>query len=143
MIKELFVEKISDLVNILAEIRQNFEKECPDSIVVKFKETISKEDMLNSLKELWQFEIDSDHTIDILIKNLSYDYRKEALRLALQTENLKNPIFLANVFFTMTMIENAINIAMIKSDVLFLDSIELNIKNGGKNKYKYFSFVKA
>lgn len=98
--KEFKIENLSQVSDIVDDIKLNFDKEEKDqeSILVKFDDNISINDLLESLKMLWQFEIDSEHTIDILIKNLSYDHRKEALGLALKTEQLKNPIFLMNVF---------------------------------------------
>lgn len=98
MTKEICIENASNLMNIITSIKGNFEQENPSNIVIRFKEDITKEDMLLSLKELWKFEVDTGHTVDILIKNLPYDYRKDALGLALKTENLQNPIFLSNVF---------------------------------------------
>ena len=98
MTKELFIEKLSDLQSILAYLKDNCEKQESEDVVVKFKETISQDDLLESLKELWNFEIESNKDVTILIKNLSYDLRKEALRLALKTETIKNQIFLMNIF---------------------------------------------
>lgn len=96
----LTITSASELTDIIAKIKENFAKEVneQDSIVIKFDDSISKDDLLESLKQLWQYEIDDNHTIDILIKNLSYDHRKSALGLALKTPQLKNPIFLMNVF---------------------------------------------
>lgn len=98
--KEFKIENLSQIDNIIESIKENFEKEenSQESILIKFNDNISKEDFLECLKQLWQYEINSNHTIDILIKNLSYDYRKEALGLALKTPELKNPIFLMNIF---------------------------------------------
>lgn len=98
MTKEICIENASNLVDIVISIKDIFEQKNPSNIIIRFKEDIAKEDMLLSLKELWKFEVDTGHTIDILIKNLPYDYRKDALGLALKTENLKNQIFLMNIF---------------------------------------------
>lgn len=98
MSKEFIIENLADLTKTLTEIKSNFEKEEPENIIVRFKDIVTQNDLLESLKQLWQFEIDSEHTIDILVKNLSYDLRKEALRLALKTSTLRDPIFLANIF---------------------------------------------
>ena len=67
-------------------------------MLVSFNKVKDKETFLESLKQLWQYEIESGHTVTILIKNLSYDYRKEALGCALKTPELKNPVFLMNIF---------------------------------------------
>ena len=95
MTKELFIEQESDLATALDYIKNSDKSE---NIEIRFKDTVSKETLLKSLQELWAYEIESDHILDIFIKNLSYDFRKDALGLALKTENLKNPIFLMNVF---------------------------------------------
>lgn len=98
MTKELLIKNDLDLTSVLQYINDNFSKPEPESIIVKFKEDIEESCLLESLKQIWDFESNSKHTVDILIKNLSYDMRKEALRLALKTENLHNPVFLSNVF---------------------------------------------
>lgn len=99
-IKELVIENFAQTQEIIDVIESNFAKNENEqaSIVVKYSDSISVEDLLNSLKSLWQYETNSDHTLDILIKNLSYEHRKEALRAALQNVELKDPIFLMNVF---------------------------------------------
>lgn len=98
--KEFTLLSIEELSNTINYIKDNFNKEIEEqeNIIIRFDNNISKEDFLSCLKQLWQFEIDSNHTIDILIKNLSYDYRKEALGCALKTPELRNPIFLMNIF---------------------------------------------
>jgi hypothetical protein len=98
--KEFVINNLSQFNTILIEIQQTFESAPVDSVnvIVKFTENIVKSDFLECLKQLWQYEINSGHTLDILIKNLSYDYRKEALGYALKTPQLRNPIFLQNVF---------------------------------------------
>lgn len=98
--KEFVINNLSQLDAVLAEIQRNFEQSSGDQIdvIIKFTEDITKNDLLECLKRLWQYEITTGHTLDILIKNLSYDYRKEALGCALKTPQLKNPIFLQNVF---------------------------------------------
>lgn len=98
--KEFVINNLSQLDAILAEIQRNFEQSSGDQIdvIIKFTEDITKNDLLECLKRLWQYEITTEHTLDILIKNLSYDCRKEALGCALKTPQLKNPIFLQNVF---------------------------------------------
>lgn len=98
--KEFKIENISQIAAVLSAIKANFEKDFDnqESIVVRYIDDISIEDLLESLKQLWQYEIDTEHTFDILIKNLSYEHRKKALSQALHTENLKDPIFLLNVY---------------------------------------------
>ena len=99
-VKEFIIENLLQLEEIIKLIKSNFEQdlEKQNSIIIRFSDNINKEDFLESLKQLWQYEIDSNHTIDILIKNLSYEYRKDALGCALKTSELKNPIFLMNIF---------------------------------------------
>lgn len=99
-IKTFEIETLEQAEDIVALIKNNFEKEENDQecIVIKYKDTISVDDLLKSLGLLWNFEINSGHTIDILIKNLSYEHRKSALGLALKTEQIRNPIFLMNIF---------------------------------------------
>ena len=98
--KEFKIESLSQTSIIIEDIKKNFDKKESEQelIIVKFDDNISIEDLLKSLKILWDFEINSNHTIDILIKNLSYEHRKSALGLALKTEQIKNPIFLMNIF---------------------------------------------
>lgn len=99
-IKEFKISAISEVSAIVDAIKANFDKEESEraKIVIRFDDNIAKDDFIESLKILFDFEIQSGFTIDILIKNLSYDYRKEALGLALKTPELRNPIFLMNVF---------------------------------------------
>ena len=99
-IKELKILNLAQTDSVIEAIKVNFEKEESeqDNIIVRYEDSITVEDLVDSLKILWEYETNSDHTIDILIKNLSYDHRKEALRAALKNENLRNPIFLQNVF---------------------------------------------
>lgn len=100
MTKEFVISDLSQLNTSLIEIRNSFEQQTTNqiSLAVKFTENITKNDFLECLTQLWQYEIASGHTLDILIKNLSYDYRKTALGQALKTPQLKNPIFLQNIF---------------------------------------------
>ena len=125
--KELFIENLTDVNTVIADIKANFEKEEneQDAIIIRYKDTVSKEDFLESLKLLWQYEIDSNHTIDILIKNLSYDYRKDALGLALKTPALKNPTFLMNVYCIIKG-NNTFDEAYFEHEQVFLnDEVEL------------------
>ena len=100
MNKEFTIENLSQLEAILMAIAANFDKPADEqeSIIVRFDDKISVEDLIAILKRLWQYETDSGHTIDILIKNLPYSHRKTALGCALKTPELKNPVFLMNVF---------------------------------------------
>lgn len=95
---EFKVENFAQIDGFIAEFNALFEKGDNKGIVVRFESTVSVDELVKSLKQLWQFEIDSKHTIDILIKNLSYEHRKAALKAALETEDLRNPIFLQNIF---------------------------------------------
>lgn len=99
-IKEFKIETLSQVDAVLAAIKANFAKEEAEqeAIIVRFDDKIAAEDLVTSLNKLWQCEIDSGHTIDILIKNLSYNCRKSALGAALKTKSLKNPVFLQNIF---------------------------------------------
>lgn len=98
--KEFKISSISELAGIIDSIRINFDKEEDqrDEITVRFDDNIEKNEFLECLKTLFEYEINSGFTVNILIKNLSYDYRKEALSLALKTEEIRNPIFLMNIF---------------------------------------------
>lgn len=97
---EVKIENLAQIDAIINNFEDNFKKEeaKQQSIVVRFDEKISVEDLLVILKRFWEFEVASNHTIDILIKNLSYEHRKAALGEALKTTQLRNPIFLMNVF---------------------------------------------
>jgi len=99
-VMELKIENLAQVEAAIKAFDDNFKKEEAEqqSIIVRFDEKISVEDLVETLKKLWEFEVTSNHTIDILIKNLSYAHRKEALRAALCNTSLKNPIFLTNVF---------------------------------------------
>ena len=100
MAKEYKITNILEVEGIVAEIKSNFDKveSEREQIYVKFDDNISKDDFIKTLSILFDYEITSGFTVDILIKNLSYDYRKDALGLALKTPELKNPMFLMNVF---------------------------------------------
>lgn len=100
MAKEYKITNILEVESIVAEIKSNFDKveSEREQICVKFDDNITKDDFIKALSILFDYEITSGFTVDILIKNLSYDYRKEALSLALKTPELKNPIFLMNIF---------------------------------------------
>lgn len=99
-VQELTISNISQLKSILDQIRENFEKPVVEQnkISVKFVDTIVEDDLLKCLAQLWQYETVSTHSIEIIIKNLSYDLRKAALRLALKTSDLVDPVFLQNIF---------------------------------------------
>lgn len=99
-VQELTISNISQLKSILDQIRENFEKPVVEQnkILVKFVDTIVEDDLLKCLAQLWQYETVSTHSIEIIIKNLSYDLRKAALRLALKTPDLADPVFLQNIF---------------------------------------------
>lgn len=99
-IQEVKIENLSQIEGVLVSLKENFSKEEAEqsSYVIKFDEKIEISDLTACLKELWQYEIDSEHTIDILIKNLSYQHRCEALRLALKTPEISDPMFLSNLF---------------------------------------------
>ena len=98
--KEFIIENIAQLEQVAIEIKDNFAKEnsAQCGIVVKFDKNITVDDLLVILKGLWKVENECKHTIDILIKDLSYEHRYKALGCALQTVNLRNPIFLSNIF---------------------------------------------
>ena len=100
MAKEYKITNILEVEGIVAETKSNFDKveSEREQIYVKFDDNISKDDFIKTLSILFDYEITSGFTVDILIKNLSYDYRKDALGLALKTPELKNPMFLMNVF---------------------------------------------
>jgi hypothetical protein len=72
--------------------------EIASEITVRFADDIAKDVFIESLKILWEYEITSGKSLVILIKNLSYEYRKDALSLALKTPSLQNLVFLQNVF---------------------------------------------
>lgn len=99
-IMEVKIENLAQIDAIINNFEDNFKKEEAEqqSIIVRFDEKISVEDLLVALKRFWEFEVAFNHTIDILIKNLSYEHRKAALGEALKTTQLRNPIFLMNVF---------------------------------------------
>lgn len=99
-IMEVKIENLAQIDAIINNFEDNFKKEEAEqqSIIVRFDEKISVEDLLVALKRFWEFEVASNHTIDILIKNLSYEHRKASLGAALKNAQLKNPIFLMNVF---------------------------------------------
>lgn len=98
--KEILINNDMQIESVVKTISDNFAKEEKDqeNIIVRYDGSINRDLFLESLKSLFQYEIDSGYTIDILIKNLPYDYRKDALGCALKTPELKNPIFLMNVF---------------------------------------------
>ena len=90
--KEFKLTSIRESAETINAIKENFDKklEEQENIVVRFDDSIVKNEFLECLKILFDFEIQSGFTIDILIKNLSYEYRKEALSLALKTEAVEN-----------------------------------------------------
>ena len=98
--KELIVKTSVDIDEVLNTIKCGFEKENELQVayIVRFDESITVDDLKECLSKLWEYETASCHTIDILIKNLSYEHRKEALRLALKTPTIRNNIFLTNIF---------------------------------------------
>ena len=99
-IQEVKIENLSQLDGILTSLKENFAKEQEEQapIIVRFDDNIEVSDLVECLKGLWKFEVDENHTIDILIKNLSYKHRCEALREALNTPDIVDPIFLSNIF---------------------------------------------
>ena len=64
-IKTFEIETLEQAEDIVALIKNNFEKEENDQecIVIKYKDTISVDDLLKSLGLLWNFEINSGHLI--------------------------------------------------------------------------------
>lgn len=99
-INEIKITSVQELSAVFKVIKENFDKALDEQEIIKvcFSNDIDREEFLECLKQLWQYEIDSKNTVNILIKNLSYDYRKEALSLALKTPEIRNPIFLMNIF---------------------------------------------
>lgn len=99
-IMEFKIENLAQIDGVIKAFDENFKEEeaKQQSCLVRFDEKITVEDLLESLKKLWEFEVTSNHTIDILIKNLSYEHRKASLGAALKNTQLKNPIFLMNIF---------------------------------------------
>lgn len=98
--EEFEIKNLTEVDTVIAAIKANFEKVENEqaSIVIKYNPEITVEDLEKSLELLWKYEIESEHTVDILIKNLSYGHRKAALGCALKTSQLRNPIFLQNIF---------------------------------------------
>lgn len=100
MEKEITINNLEQVDAVIAAISDNFVKqqEEQEHIIVKFDENITENQLVECLQKLWNYEIKEDKDIEILISNLSYNHRKEALRSALKTPQLKNSIFLMNVF---------------------------------------------
>lgn len=98
--QEVKVQNLAQIDEVLASLKENFAKEQNEQLayIIRFDEKIEVSDFVSCLTKLFEYEIESNHTIDILIKNLSYKHRLEALRLALNTPNLINSLFLSNVF---------------------------------------------
>lgn len=154
-IKEFKIENLSQANSIIEEIKEVFKNDTEKTatIAVKFDDNIEENDFLESLKLLWQYEIDFDNNLDILIKNLSYDYRKKALSLALKTSSLKDLNFLMNVFCLIkgynTFDEGYFSHekVFINDEVEFLDifdDLEEEIKEVTKNVVEYYiSMIKT
>ena len=147
--KEFIVKNFAEIDAILAAIKASFEQESVSNVanVVKFDKDISVDDLKQCLSKLWEYETDSEHTIDILIKNLSYAHRREALRLALKTPNLRNNIFLTNIFCLVKQ-SNTFEEAYFEHEQVFLndevelldilDDLEVEIAEVTKNLAEYY-----
>lgn len=125
--KEFTIKAFTDVDAILNTIKSGFEQENTSKIayIVRFDKDISIDDLKACLLKLWEYETNSNHTIDILIKNLSYDHRKEALRLALKTPSIRNNIFLTNIFCLVKQ-SNTFEEAYFEHEQVFInDEVEL------------------
>lgn len=123
---EIIIKNKDEIDSICNTIKTAFDNEekSPISVIVRFDENIDTEDLKVCLEVLWKNENESNHSIDILIKNLSYEKRREALRIALKTENLSNKIFLMNVF-CLVKGYNTFDEAYFESEQVFLnDEVE-------------------
>ena len=155
LIEEFKIENLSQVNDIIVKAKEIFEKDIEKQtiITVRFDSNIAETDFLESLKLLWTYEVDSDNNIDIIIKNLSYDYRKKALSLALKTPELKDLNFLMNVFCLIkgynTFDESYFNHekVFINDEVEFLDifdDLEKEIEEVTKNIVEYYiSMIKT
>lgn len=152
-IKEFKIENLSQINSIIEEIKEVFKKDTNETITVRFDNNITENDLLESLKVLWQYEIDSNNNLDISIKNLSYDYRKKALSLALKTTNLKDLNFLMNVFCLIKGY-NTFDEGYFKHEKVFIndevefldifDDLDEEIKEVTKNVVEYYiSMIKT
>lgn len=93
------VSDLAQLGGVLSDIKAFYDQpEITSEITVRFADDIAKDVFIESLKILWEYEITSGKSLVILIKNLSYEYRKDALSLALKTPSLQNLVFLQNIF---------------------------------------------
>lgn len=125
--KELTIRTSADVDAILNTIKSGFEQEktSPVAFIVRFNKDITVNDLKICLSKLWEFETTSSHSIDILIKNLSYEHRKEAMRLALKTPTIVNNIFLTNIFCLVKQ-SNTFNEAYFNNEQVFVnDEVEL------------------
>ncbi len=93
------VSDLAQLGGVLSDIKAFYDQpEITSEITVRFADDIAKDVFIESLKILWEYEMTSGKSLVILIKNLPYEYRKDALSLALKTPSLQNPVFLQNIF---------------------------------------------
>lgn len=93
------VSDLAQLGEVLSDIKAFYDQpEITSEITVSFTDDIEKDAFIESLKILWEYEMTSGKSLVILIKNLPYEYRRDALSLALKTPSLQNPVFLQNIF---------------------------------------------
>lgn len=93
------VSDLAQLGGVLSDIKAFYDQpEITSEITVRFADDIAKDVFIESLKILWEYEITSGKSLVILIKNLPYEYRKDALSFALKTPSLQNLVFLQNIF---------------------------------------------
>lgn len=154
-IKEFKIENLSQTAAVLDAIKANFVKEQAEqeSVIVRYDDKISVEDLLGSLKQLWKYETDTEYCFDILIKNLSYEHRKAALGQALQTEDIKDPIFLSNIYCLLKGYNTFENVyfeheqVFLNDEVEFLDifdDLEAEIKTATHKLAEYYvSMIKT
>ena len=147
--KELIIKTSADIDDVLSTLKSGFdqEKTSPVAFIIKFDENITVDDLKICLSKLWEFETISLHSVDILIKNLSYEHRKEALRLALKTPTIINNVFLTNVFCLIKQ-SNTFNEAYFNNEQVFvndevelldiLDDLEVEISEVTKTLAEYY-----
>lgn len=114
MTKEELIKAISsDFVEVLEG----------DNLTVNVKDGIEKDVLLTVLKEIFDFEIETNEIVLLNLKGLNTSLITEAVRYSLTREDLRNPYMILNII-NLIKIYNTLDDSFFENSKIYVNSIE-------------------
>jgi len=106
-----------------------------DVVEIEIKDGISIESLLDSLKTIFDYELETNVFVYLKLKSLKIEQKIEAIRYSLTREDLVDPYMLLNII-NLIKIYNTLDDSFFNDDRIYVSSIEdlLDIKLDLKNE---------